>query len=251
MPRLFFAITMFLTITAVTAQQVYEVTYWDYGNRRLIRKTTKGAPTLEMYNADKLLTEIRKENNTDTGYTGERTVYTYNKQKQKVSETEYSLRNEIIRQKHFEYDETGRLVKMWYPYHNKKYEPMEYMERYFYDTAGNLVKQVRTYASRYLGKNSIPFRLTTETSFFQIEVKNGLKTVTETMSSTNQQKKVKTVRVYNEHGHVVSVTENKAKVRTTYEYDVAGEWTVKKTCTQEGFLSPWICDGEFRRTRIR
>ncbi len=251
MPRLFFAITLFLTITAVTAQEIYEVAYWDYGNRRIIKRTTKGASTLEMYNAEKLLTETRKENNPDTGYTHERTVYTYNNRKQKTLETEYSFLNKIIRQKHFEYDETGRLVTMWYNYRNKVFDSLENRERYFYDASGKLVKQVRTYGIMYKTKDSMPIRPTTETSVFAYEEKDGLKTVTERMNSSNSKKTEKTVRVYNEHGHLVSITENKKKLRNTYEYDAAGEWTVRRTCTQDGILSPWICDGEYRRTRIR
>lgn len=242
MVKTFGLLLTFFVVNFVTAQEVYETAYWSAGSR-ISRKLVKGAVTLEFYNTHHLLIEKRNANNTDSIYTKERTVFEYNDKQQKVTETDYTMLNTIRVQRHYEYDENGLLKKMWYSHRGKKYDSLETKEIYAYDGTGNLIKKVRVYG--------IPIYLTTQTSVFEYEEKSGMKTVTERMNTAGRKKQVKTVRVYNEHGLLASVTENKKKIRYTYEYNAAGEWVIMKICRQDGFLYPWVCDGEYRRTRIK
>jgi hypothetical protein len=229
-------------INCTQAQEVHEIAYWAY-KVGFIQKDRKGAVYLEFYNADRLLSEKRNGNNSDSLYTKERTVYEYDDKHRKISETEYSMLNKIMVQRHYEYGENGLLKKMWYSYRNKKGDSQEWKELYFYEGAGNLARKIRTYGSAYY--------FTTETSVFEYEEKNGLKTVTERMNTTGRKKTVKTVRMYNEYDLLVNVTENKKKMRYAYEYNAAGEWVKMKICTYDGFLGPWRCEGEYRKTLIK
>jgi hypothetical protein len=228
----------FLQTAVLMAQKEIEYRQGRY-ERGIWGKVPKKYYSLEIYNADNLLIEKRSSGTNDSNYS--RTVYEYNTNGQKISETDFLFGHQIVKRT-YTYDENGWLKTMAFPHRNKEGEWGESKEEYSYDLVGTLTMRTRT---------STIFKQK-EAWTYTYETVDGIKKVTELYSGYNSKKKTKKITLYNTQGLIAVVTEN--NVRTEYEYllfNEAGEWTKRKVCIKEGTLGVWKCYGEYRSVRLK
>ncbi len=229
---------LLFTITTLRAQKIYEITFWDY-NKPATKNKKKILSSIEIYNTDDLLVEVRNGPLGDS--LCDRTVFGYNAKKQKVSESQYYFGNHLSVTRNFGYDESGLLKTITYKSRNKKGDRFVVTESFFYNENGLLTLKIKT----------ADCCVSPEKWTYTYQQTGDTKKVTWLYYYANKKNPKRKITVYNSKGSVISEASDGELTTYKYEYDQDGEWTVKKVCTRLSKIGPWICEGEFKRTLVQ
>jgi len=229
---------LLFTNSTVKAQKIYEITFWDY-NRPATKNKIKSVTSVEIYDADGLLVELRTGPLSSSSCN--RTVFVYNANKQKISDSEYYFGNNLRVARNYEYDENGKLKAITYKSRNKKGERFTVTESFFYNENGLLTLKTKT------GDCCV----SPEKWGYTYEEKGDTKKITESWYWENKKNPKKKVTVYNSKGLLINETVDGRFTRYEYQYGDDGEWMVKKVCARDLKITPWICKGEYKRTLVQ
>ena len=213
---------LFFQTTAILAQSVWEISYWEPKNT-VSNKLVKSGFYLEKYNEAGLLVEKEEclYGNTMT----HKTTYEYNDKKQLVTETKYSPQDVKENKKEYVYDENGLLKKMMTIGRTKELTNLNITEDHFYDEQNNLVKKIRTSDGTGLMGSWI----------YEYKFDNGNKTVIE-KDASHDKKQTRKVLIFNEKGLLIESRESYYRHYYEYTYDSNGEWETRKIYLRQSML---------------
>jgi len=224
------------TISSLPAQTTYEIEYWDQPRYPPYDKVKKRF-YVEVYGKDSLLLE-RADYYSANDSAFKKITFEYNSKKQKIKETERIWSS--VQTRHFVYNDSGVLSRMYYSHMDKAYGTIESTESYFFNSLGALVKKEIT-------SEHYPYPKTWTYTYEQVKDK---KKVTERLYYYRKKKpRYKKETLFNAKGLVVSEREKGRKANYAYVYDEKGEWVIKKACVYER-ASLRQC-GEYRKKMIK
>ncbi len=232
-----------LNILCLQAQSVYELSYWSY-RRAFLGIDTNSAKakrdnySLEIYDEQNRLVALEEYYN--DGTLKNRNRYIFNEAGQLETELYGNYEKDSIRHlKKFTYNERGLLhTAQWLS--RDKMADYPVLETYYYDTLGRLVQKTET-SGRYPTQTRI-------FSYKDLPDGHERKTV---LTIKGSKKKWITTAHYNSKGLETLVKTRNKVYKTSYQYNDKGEWTTRKIWAREGSLMPWVCDGEWRRAKVK